>query len=73
MNAVKTLSYEADGGTKGKKRCWVLCVGMAGEGRLKGCMFLNTEIKTGRARFRATGKLMQGNGLRHQPAHCRLC
>lgn len=31
------------------------------------------KIKTGRARFRETGKLMQGNGLRHQPAHYRLC
>lgn len=30
------------------------------------------KIKTGRAKFRETGKVMQGNGRRHQPAHRRL-
>lgn len=58
-----------------EKVCWVLCVGIAGEGRVKRLHVFESrlKIKTGRARFRETGKLMQGNGLRHQPAHHGLC
>lgn len=37
------------------------------------CVFESRlKIRTGRARFRETGKLMQGSGARHQPAHCSL-
>lgn len=30
------------------------------------------KSRTGRARFKETGKLMQGNERRHQTAHCSL-
>lgn len=44
-----------------------------GEG-IRLCVFESRlKTKTGRARFRETGKLIQGNGLRHQPAHRSLC
>ncbi len=54
--------------------CRVLCVGVVGEGGRRLHVFESRlKIRTGRARFRETGKLMQGNGLRHQPAHHSLC
>lgn len=55
-----------------KDVCWVLCMKVFKKG--SELVFKSRlKIRTGRARFRETGKLMQGNGLRHQPAHCRLC
>lgn len=55
-----------------EKVCWVLC-GVVGERTRLHVFESRLKIKTGRAWLRETGKLMQGNGLRHQPAHHSLC
>lgn len=55
-------------------KCWMVSIKVTGEGTiLQVFESSRLKIKTGRARFRETGKVMQGNGLRHQPAHHSLC